>query len=139
MGQTERLTGPGCGAYLTLALRPGGKSKRTPQCFDCDGPDPLKTDTAAGWLKGELQPPKQFSLGRIKTADGWTEVSLLHRLDLKRPSASIAESYRADGSDLIQLKNLRQPFVGNRVVQLFAGLAVLNDDNGHRAIGRFVR
>ena len=58
MGQAQRPTCPGCGAYLTLALPPGGKGKRTFQCFDCDGPDPLKTDKARGWLKSELQPPK---------------------------------------------------------------------------------
>jgi hypothetical protein len=28
------------------------------QCFDCDGPDPMTSDKAIGWLKGELQPPK---------------------------------------------------------------------------------
>jgi hypothetical protein len=58
MGQAERPKCPGCGAYLILALPPGGKGKRTFQCFDCDGPDPLKTDKATGWLKSELQPPK---------------------------------------------------------------------------------
>ena len=41
-----------------LALPPGGKGPRTFQCLDCDRPDPLKTDQATGWLKGELQPPK---------------------------------------------------------------------------------
>ena len=56
MGQAERLTCPHCGAYLTLALPPGGKGKRTFQCFDCDGPDPLKSDKVNGWLKGELAP-----------------------------------------------------------------------------------
>jgi hypothetical protein len=39
-------------------LPPGGKGRRVFQCFDCDGPDPLKNDQAAGWLKGELHPPK---------------------------------------------------------------------------------
>jgi hypothetical protein len=28
------------------------------KCFECDGLDPLQTDKATGWLKGELQPPK---------------------------------------------------------------------------------
>ena len=56
MRQKERLTCPHCGAYLTLALPPGGKGKRTFQCFDCDGPDPLKSDEVIGWLKGELAP-----------------------------------------------------------------------------------
>ncbi len=58
MGQAERPTCPHCGAYQTLALPPGGKGKRTFQCFDCDGPDPLTTEKTMGWLKGELQPPK---------------------------------------------------------------------------------
>jgi hypothetical protein len=54
VGQAERPTCPACGAYLTLALPPGGKGKRTFRCLDCDGPDPLKTDEATGWLKSEL-------------------------------------------------------------------------------------
>jgi hypothetical protein len=59
MGQAERPKCPGCGAYLILALPSGGKGKRTFQCFECDGPDPLKTDKVTGWLKsGELQPPE---------------------------------------------------------------------------------
>jgi len=36
----------------------GGASKRTFQCLDCDGPDPIKTDKVTGWLKGELRPAK---------------------------------------------------------------------------------
>jgi hypothetical protein len=28
------------------------------QCFECDLPDPIKTDKVMGWLKGELQPPR---------------------------------------------------------------------------------
>jgi hypothetical protein len=55
MGQAERPTYPHCGAFL--ALPPGGERQRTFQCFECDGPDPLKTEKATGWLKGELQPP----------------------------------------------------------------------------------
>ena len=58
LGQAERPTCPGCGAFLILALPPGGKGQRTFQCLDCERPDPLKTDQATGWLKGELQPPK---------------------------------------------------------------------------------
>ena len=58
MGQAERPTCPHCGAFLILALPPGGKGQRTFQCFDCDRPDPLKTDQVRGWFKGELQPPK---------------------------------------------------------------------------------
>jgi hypothetical protein len=58
MGQAERPTCPKCGAILSYALPLGGKGQRTLQCFDCgDGPDPLKTEKAMGWLKGELQPP----------------------------------------------------------------------------------
>jgi hypothetical protein len=58
MGQAERSICPECGAPLVLALPPGGKGPRTFQCFDCDGPDPLKTERAARWLTSELQPPK---------------------------------------------------------------------------------
>ena len=56
MGQAERPKCPHCGAYLTLAPPLGGKGKRTFQCLDCDGADPLKSDAAIGWLKGELAP-----------------------------------------------------------------------------------
>jgi hypothetical protein len=58
MGQAKRPTCPHCGAFLILALPPGGKEQRTFQCLDCDDLDPLKTDQATGWLKGALQPPK---------------------------------------------------------------------------------
>jgi hypothetical protein len=58
MGQAERPTCPHCGEFLILALPPGGKGPRTFQCFECDGPDPLKTGNVMGWLKGELHPPK---------------------------------------------------------------------------------
>jgi hypothetical protein len=54
MGQAERPICPDCGEPLVLALPPDGKGKRTFQCFDCDRPDPLKTDRAMGWLSGEL-------------------------------------------------------------------------------------
>jgi hypothetical protein len=54
MGQAERPTCPKCGADLILALPPGGKGQRKFQCFDCDRPDPLKTDEVTGWLAGEL-------------------------------------------------------------------------------------
>jgi hypothetical protein len=37
---------------------PGGKGRRTFQCFECDRPDPIKTDQTMAWLKGELHPPK---------------------------------------------------------------------------------
>jgi hypothetical protein len=58
MGKAEGPICPNCGALLILALPPDGKGKRTFQCFDCDRPDPLKTDRMVGWLKSELQPPK---------------------------------------------------------------------------------
>jgi hypothetical protein len=61
MGQARQPTCPDCGAYLTLALPPGGKGPRTFQCFDCEGPDPLNSPYAAGWLAGEL--------GRTKSTD----------------------------------------------------------------------
>jgi hypothetical protein len=57
MGQAERPTCPGCGAFLILALPPGGKGPRKLQCLDCDRPDPLKSEYVTGWLEGELQPP----------------------------------------------------------------------------------
>jgi len=54
MGQATRPTCPHCGVFLILALPPGGKGRRTFQCFDCEGPDPLKMDQVKGWLAGEL-------------------------------------------------------------------------------------
>jgi hypothetical protein len=50
---------PSCGAILILALPPGGAGQRTFQCFDCDRPDPMKTEKVTGWLMGELQPLKR--------------------------------------------------------------------------------
>jgi hypothetical protein len=44
-----------------LALQPGGKRPRTFQCLDCEGPDPIKSPHATGWLAGEL--------GRTKSPD----------------------------------------------------------------------
>jgi hypothetical protein len=59
MGQVERLRCPKCGAYLMLVPAPSdGRGPRMFQCFECDLPDPIKTDKVMGWLKGELQPPK---------------------------------------------------------------------------------
>jgi len=58
MGPAKRPTCPECGAPLVLALPPDGEGKRTFWCLDCDGPDPLKTHEAMGWLKSELRPPK---------------------------------------------------------------------------------
>jgi hypothetical protein len=72
MAQAERPTCPHCGAYLILALPPGGKGQRSFQCLDCERPDPLKTDRVNGWLKGELQPPK---VG--KRADNETRFAML--------------------------------------------------------------
>jgi hypothetical protein len=43
---------------MILALPPGGKGRRTFQCFDCDRPDPLRSEGAKGWLQGELHPPE---------------------------------------------------------------------------------
>jgi hypothetical protein len=57
MGQAQRPTCPYCGAYLILALPPGGKGQRTLQCFECDRPDPLESETVTRWFKSELQPP----------------------------------------------------------------------------------
>ena len=39
---------------MILALPPGGKGRRTFQCFDCDRPDPLRSEGTKGWLQGEL-------------------------------------------------------------------------------------
>ena len=59
MGQADRLGCPKCGAYLILVASPSdGKEPHMFQCFECDQPDPIKTDKVMGWLKGELQPPK---------------------------------------------------------------------------------
>lgn len=48
---------PKCGREMELALPPGGKGKRSYQCFNCDRPDPLKDHTADGFLRG-LKPPE---------------------------------------------------------------------------------
>ena len=59
MGQAERSRCPKCGAYLILVAAPSdGNGPRMFQCFECDLPDPIKTDKVMGWLKGELQPPR---------------------------------------------------------------------------------
>jgi hypothetical protein len=58
MGEAERPICPNCGALLILALPPDGKGPRTFQCLECDRPDPLKSETATGWLQGELRPPE---------------------------------------------------------------------------------
>ncbi len=58
MRQAERPTCPHCGAFLILAPPPDGKGQPKFLCLDCDHLDPLKTERATGWLRGELQPPK---------------------------------------------------------------------------------
>lgn len=50
---------PKCGKPMALALVPGGKGERAPRCFNCDGPDPLKSDEAEGWVKSPLRPPTE--------------------------------------------------------------------------------
>jgi hypothetical protein len=47
-----------CGSLMGLRLAPGGKGPRSLRCEQCERPDPLKAGEIAGWLKGELQPPK---------------------------------------------------------------------------------
>jgi formate dehydrogenase maturation protein FdhE len=49
---------PQCGSLMRLSLAPGGKGLRSLRCEQCDQIDPLKAREIAGWLKGELQPPK---------------------------------------------------------------------------------
>ena len=58
MGEGKLPKCPYCGAFLILALPPGGKEQRVFRCLDCDRPDPFKSQAATGWLKSELQPPK---------------------------------------------------------------------------------
>jgi hypothetical protein len=45
-----------CGRDMELALPPGGKGERFAQCFNCDRPDPLKSERMQAWLRGELAP-----------------------------------------------------------------------------------
>jgi len=56
MGQVEQLTCPKC--RKKSGLFPSGKGLRVLHCPDCDSLDPMKSDRAIGWIKGELQPPK---------------------------------------------------------------------------------
>jgi tRNA(Ile2) C34 agmatinyltransferase TiaS len=58
MPQVDRPICPRCHSQMILALPPGGKGRRTFQCFDCDRPDPLRSEGAKGWLQGELHPPE---------------------------------------------------------------------------------
>jgi hypothetical protein len=43
---------------MMLALPPGGKGQRPYQCFQCDRPDPLKTNQVDDRIKGSLKPPE---------------------------------------------------------------------------------
>jgi hypothetical protein len=45
---------PKCKKPMTMALPPNGKGKRAWRCADCDRPDPMRSEEALGWLKGEL-------------------------------------------------------------------------------------
>src|ERR1700722_12939638 len=54
----EAIRCPQCGSLMSLVLAPGGKGPRSLRCLQCEGLDPLKAIEVAGWLKGELQPPK---------------------------------------------------------------------------------
>jgi hypothetical protein len=47
-----------CGSLMSLKLAPGGKGLRSLRCEQCEALDTLKADGVAGWLKGELRPPK---------------------------------------------------------------------------------
>jgi hypothetical protein len=58
IGSSRTTYLPRLRGFLILALPPGGKGQRKFQCFECERPDPMKTDEATGWLKSELQPPK---------------------------------------------------------------------------------
>ncbi|MGE5158636.1 MAG: hypothetical protein ACM3OF_10880 [Gemmatimonas sp.] len=50
---------PKCGKPMVMALVPGGNGERAPQCFDCEGPDPMKSDEAEGWVKSPLRRPTE--------------------------------------------------------------------------------
>jgi hypothetical protein len=54
----KAITCPQCSSPMSLALAPGGKEPHSLRCEQCDRPDPLMTVEAAGWLRGELRPPK---------------------------------------------------------------------------------
>jgi hypothetical protein len=43
---------------MMLALSPGGKGQRLYQCFQCERPDPLKTNEIDAWIKDSLKPPE---------------------------------------------------------------------------------
>jgi hypothetical protein len=45
---------PKCKKPMTLSLPPNGRGERAWRCPDCDRPDPMQSEEAQGWLKGEL-------------------------------------------------------------------------------------
>jgi predicted RNA-binding Zn-ribbon protein involved in translation (DUF1610 family) len=49
---------PQCGSPMILTSGRGGRGLRSLQCRQCERLDPLKADEVAGWLRGELRPPK---------------------------------------------------------------------------------
>jgi tRNA(Ile2) C34 agmatinyltransferase TiaS len=49
---------PDCGKSMVLALPPRDKGQRPYQCFQCDRPDPLKTNQIDGRIKASLKPPE---------------------------------------------------------------------------------
>jgi hypothetical protein len=44
MPQVDRPICPHSHLQMNLALSPGGKGRRTFQCFDCDRPDPMRSE-----------------------------------------------------------------------------------------------
>jgi hypothetical protein len=59
MEQTHKaIRCPQCGSPMSLKLSPGGKGPHSLRCEQCEALDPLTADGIAGWLKGELRPPK---------------------------------------------------------------------------------
>ena len=54
MKQSQRFCEK-CAKRMTFALRPRGNGRRSWQCFDCEGLDPLKSPDVAGWVKGLLR------------------------------------------------------------------------------------
>jgi hypothetical protein len=49
---------PQCGSLMSLVLAPGDKGLHSLRCLQCERLDPFTTSEVAGWLNGELQPPK---------------------------------------------------------------------------------
>src|ERR1700733_11216389 len=99
MGQARQPTCPDCGAYLTLALPPGGEGPRTFQCLDCEGPDPLKGAYAAGWLPASsagLSPRKQSKV------PGNTSRPSFHLQISRRFLTAVADDIIADLGALIE-------------------------------------